>query len=249
MPGIFCVPALAEYGESLDDLLLNLDLLWTKAEAHHEWNDIQVLRIESTILDRRFAVWQDSRAAEFKPVVVGHVGQSRSESRISVGFWPGNVDTYFDLYVAGVWNIFRAARLLLIALIIKLSDTPGGNGSCADYIHAANCIVEDMVASVPYHLTDNLPDFLSELKTSTEIRDPGRFLGGLLLMHPLYVASKMPFLSKQMLEYIKACLLWVGSHMGIGQASLLAKVMETMRSQTFHRKTIADNILVSDSGA
>jgi hypothetical protein len=223
---VFSVPALSDQGESLDDLLLSLDLVWRKSEASFESKDFNALKNESIALDRRFANWQDSRVTEFKPIVTGHVIRTEYESGIAVGYWPGKVDTYFDLYVAGVWNIFRAARLLLVALIIKLSDSLGDNESCIDHIHAANRIVKDMVASVPYHLADNLQVFLSELATSTEITKPGRLLGGLLLMHPLYVASKMPFLPEKMQEYMRRCLTWIGSNMGFGQATLLAKVRE-----------------------
>ncbi len=217
---------MSDQGESLDDLLLSLDLVWIKSEASFKSKDFDALKNESIALDRRFANWQDSRVTEFEPTVTGHVIRSPHESAITVGYWPGKVDTYFDLYVAGVWNIFRAARLLLVALIIKLSDTLGDNDSCVDHIHTANRIVKDMIASVPYHLTDNLQVFLSELATSTEIKKPGRSLGGLLLMHPLYVASKMPFLPENMREYMRRCLTWIGSNMGFGQATLLAKVRE-----------------------
>ena len=223
---MFSVPALSEQGESLDDLLLSLDLVWTKSKASFKSKDFNALKNESVALDRRFADWQDSRVTEFKPTITGHVIRSKHESEIAVGYSPGRVDTYFDLYVAGVWNIFRAARLLLIALIINLLNILENNDSCADHIHTAKHIFEDMVASVPYHLADNLQAFLCELTTSTEITQPGRSLGGLVLIHPLYVASSMPFLPEQMREYLRRCLTWIGSHMGFGQATLLAKVRD-----------------------
>ena len=83
-----------------------------------------------------------------------------------------------------------------------------------------------MLASVPYHLVENLQVFLrdSELKTSIEINNPGRLLGGLLLMYPLYVTSRMRFLDTARREYMLRCLAWIGEYMGIGQATVLAKV-------------------------
>ena len=183
---------------------------------------------ESIALNQRFDEWEDSRVIEFKPTKIGNVRQRHKESEIAVGYWLGKVDTYFDLYVASVWNIFRAARLLLIKLIIKLSDTIGENDNCIEHIHTANRIVEDMIASVPYHLTDNLQVFLSQLSRNTEIIDPGKYLGGLLLMHPLYVASEMPFVPEKMQEYMRKCLAWIGLNMGLGQATLFANVREIM---------------------
>jgi hypothetical protein len=213
---VFSVPALT----GLDDLLLTLDSLRTKSEeaSLSESTELTALKKETLALDRRFAKWQSSRVPEFKPTVIGHVSAKKSQNEISAGYWPAKVETYFDLYVAGVWNIFRTARLLLLALIIKLELS---DDACVDeYIHTAHLIVEDMLASVAYHLADNLQDFL----TSTEITNPGRVLGGLLLMHPLYISSQMLFLDKSMREYMLRCLGWIGEHMGIGQATVLAKV-------------------------
>ncbi|TVY80763.1 hypothetical protein LSUE1_G007403 [Lachnellula suecica] len=224
VPGIFCTPALVGEGESLDDLLLNLNMLWTESEGLFDLKDISSLRIESITLDRRFAKWQDSRVAEFKPTAIGKVNQSQHEADVAAGYWSGNVDTYFDLYVAGVWNIFRSARLLLILLIMNLSDTIGEHENGTTLNNTAESIAEEIFASVPYHLADNLQVFLSDLATSKHVIDPGRTLGGLLLMHPLYVVSKMPFLPESMRIYAQKCLLWTGTYMGIGQATLLAKV-------------------------
>jgi hypothetical protein len=183
---------------------------------------MESIRDDGKALDRRFVFWKYSRSSAFKPTPIGHIKEAQFGTDIPVGYWPGSIDTYFDLYVAGVWNIFRAARLLLLALNIRCSKELGED--YAHHIRAATDVVEDMITSVPYHLMDNLPAFLLELESASEIREPGRFLGGLLLMYPLYVASRLPFLPEQMREYLRACLLWIGSRMGIGQATLLAKV-------------------------
>lgn len=185
---------------------------------------LYALKDESTALDRRFANWQDSRVTEFKPTSIGKVLPRQPEFENSVGCWPGKVDTYVDLYLAGVWNIFRAARIMLIALIVKLSADLGESDSCDDCIHTANRLVEDMAASIPYHLAENLQEFFSELETGTGVTQPGRSLGGLLLIHPLYVISNMSFVPESMRVYVKRCLEWIGNNMGLGQAILLAKV-------------------------
>lgn len=201
------------------------------------------LKRESISLNQRFSDWQDSRSKEFRPTSVAHMyNHWQGVSEISAGFWPGRVDTYFDLYVAGVWNIFRAARLLLISLIIKLSAILGDTDDLSWHIHRARSIAQDIASSIPYHLTDDLYAFLNEFGTSMEIRDPGRFLGGLLLIHPLYVASHTPILSEEIRKYMHRCLEWIGSNMGLGQASLLAKVMlPTLYRNKLHLDDISAN--------
>ena len=208
------------------DLLLHLDYLWTKFEASRTQGDIETLWNESNALNSRFISWQTLRRPEFNPTTIGYVDERRAAGEAAPGFWPGKVDSYFDLFVAAVWNIFRAARLLLIALILKLADAMGGSigGRDIDYSSATKGIIEDLIASVPYHLAENLQSFLSEQHTAGEIRSPGPFLGGLLLMHPLHIAFRMPFLPQNVREYMRACLLWIRSRMGIGQAAVLAEV-------------------------
>lgn len=238
MSGVFSIPALTDQRETLDDLLLNLDSLWTRSEILFTSKDFNVLLITGIDLNRRFAEWADSRVPGFKPTTIGKISQRYDKVDIAVSYWPVNVDTYFDLYVAGVWNIFRVARLILLSLIIKLSAILGKKENCIEFISAGNCILEDMLASIPYHLINNLPAFVSLLSNETEITEPGRYLGGLLLMHPLYVVSEIPFVPEPARDYMRKCLAWIGSNMGIGQATLLANVSE-LRS-LFNKRTNAD---------
>jgi hypothetical protein len=95
-----------------------------------------------------------------------------------------------------------------------------------------------MLASVPYHLVENPQVFL----ISTEITNPdlGRILGGLLLVHPLYlyVTSQMRFLDKTMREYMLRCLAWIGEYMWIRQTTVLVNVRGRILNQTL--EPIAD---------
>lgn len=171
----------------------------------------------------KFSEWQDTRTFDFRPTTAGCVRPRDDTSPPLAGFWPGNIDTYFDLYVAGVWNIFRTARLLLIAIIMRPSKQLEDNRR-PEYLGEAQTIFQDLAASVPYHLVDNLPVFTSESSENTTIMDVGKHLGGLLLMHPLYIMTKMECLSAAQRRYARDCLLWIGSNMGVGQATVLATV-------------------------
>ncbi len=61
-------------------------------------------------------------------------------------------------------------------------------------------------------------------KNAAAAMNPGRSVGGLLLMHTIYVASNLSIVPQQIRLYLKDCLEWIGMYMGIGQASLFAKV-------------------------
>lgn len=227
---MFSVPHSSNLDQSLDTLLLMFGPIWRKAETILANSligpdDIYQLKNEATALDRSFAKWQEGQVEDFRPSIVGHVKQGQAGSNLRVGYWPGRVDTYFDLYVAGVWNISRTARLLLINLMLELSNTFNDNQTHNREQQYALRLVEDIIASIPYHLTEDLQAFLRDMgNNSGAAINPGRPVGGLLLMHPIYVASTISIVPEQMREYMRECLAWMGTCMGVGQASVFAKV-------------------------
>jgi hypothetical protein len=62
--------------------------------------------------------------------------------------------------------------------------------------------------------------------SSPGIITPGKSVGGLLILHPLTVSSTLSVVSLEMQTHFRNCLAWIGDNMGIGQATLLAKVSE-----------------------
>ena len=214
------VPSLKEGNCSLANFVIDVNTLWSRYENSTSSDQVGSIRKECIALDKVFSEWADARKDYFKPTVVGEVKPSNSFG--GVGTWPGNIDTYFDFYVAGAWNGFRIARLLLVDLIIELSDPV----SAAEYVVTGQRTAQDLAASVPYHLAESLPEYLRSAKQGQEISkaQSGKVLGGLILMHPLYIASRMRYLSPHLQEYFRVCLEWIGDHMGIGQATLLSRV-------------------------
>lgn len=216
-------------GQSLESLLLEFGPLWKKADALlsnqlADAGDLYQLKNEAVILDQALSKWQDSRVTDFKPCVIGYASQRQVGSKVKVGHWPGKVDTYYDLYVSAVWNIFRSIRIILIDLSSKLSNLlTRKQGPNTEYIEVLR-LVEDIISSIPFHLAEDLPAFVREIDKECSTVKPGRPVGGLLLMHPLYVASKIYLVQQHMQEYLRCCLEWIASDMGIGQASLYAKV-------------------------
>ncbi|RMJ13674.1 hypothetical protein BHE90_013326 [Fusarium euwallaceae] len=229
--GIFSVPALSDGEECLDNLMLDLDSLQTRFSTAFDTGIFSPgLGEEISSLYERFSSWSSSRCPGFKPITVTHLKQSAVNSGIAAGCWPGRIDTYFDLYVAGVWNIVRTSQLRIIDMMVKMSDHHVDREASLHWIPRANAVVEDIMASIPYHLTDNLHAFIDEYATGEGINDRGKSLGGLLLMHPLYVASNFSFIPEKMRGYMKRCLLWIGKEMGLGQATLLVEAHDIDRS-------------------
>lgn len=182
------------------------------------------LKQEAIDLDQKFAAWHDAQLDSFKPRTLGHVSDCKDGNPPEVGCWPGKVDTYFDLYVAAVWNTYRTVRCLLLSLILNLSTIANDSVGHGIEHRTAMHLVEDAIASIPFHLTEDLHALLRDAEDSKEISEPGRKIGGLLSMQPLHVLSRLAIVPLPMRKYLKDCLKWIGGHMGIGQASLYAQV-------------------------
>ena len=162
---------------------------------------------------------------ELSPRTVGYLGHQHSQSKPKAGYWPVRVDTYFDPYVAGVWNTCRVARLILTEITHKLFGTLNGlQQQIHEQTETLN-LIGDILASVPYHLAEDIHGFVSGSNDKAEELAPGRAVGGLLLMYPIFVAAHLSVVPPQVQTYFKDCLEWIGYNMGIGQASVLAKVM------------------------
>ncbi|RFU24907.1 hypothetical protein B7463_g11437, partial [Scytalidium lignicola] len=181
---------------------------------------------ELLALNERIIEWQEVQLQAFKPRTAGYVGLGQARSSTDAGYWPGRVDAYFDLYIASVWNICRTVRFLLLNLVLGLSKTVNSDKDFSREHRDILSLVEDLVSSIPYYLTEDVQCFLRDVGNNTAITCPGRSVGGLLLMHPLYLASTLVAIPPEMRDYMKECLSWIGLHMGIGQASIFANASE-----------------------
>lgn len=182
------------------------------------------LQNEALELDRAFQTWEQTREKSFHPSTVFHIEDNHDSSQCHVGFWPGKVDTYFDLYTSAVWNIYRASRLVLVDLILKLSNALNDGRSPDAENEVAASLIDGVLASVPFHLAEDLHSFPREVHTSTSINNPGRAVGGLLLMHSISLTSHLGIVNYPTQEYLKRCLQWIAENMGIGEAAILAQV-------------------------
>lgn len=211
---------------SLDNLLIQLDTLWSQFQGASPALDLHFLWTKCVTLRDQFAAWENGLAKETRPIAVQHLKGSIKDPDIACGSWPGRIDTYPDLYVASVRNTSRAGQIMLLVLMVRLSWFLGHP---LDHLESAIIIhTEDIIASIPYHLAENVYKFLET--PFDGITDPGKTLGGMLVMQPLYVASKVDCMDESMRTYLRRSLQWIASNMGIGLAARLAEVSEVQVS-------------------
>jgi hypothetical protein len=221
-------------------------------------HELQQTLAHALAIEDEFVHWGLHKDALWDPVVTGYISQEHPRLASSSPFsWPGPVHSYFDLYVAAVINTYRKTYLMLLDVVIRLlrrtvSDldastaldpnlnidqavpaTSAATNAIATWTEKASGLVDDILASIPYHLANDLSavgTITSSSTTSglcTSTTSPpgvGRPVGGLLLLHPLYVLSSCTIVPPSVQMYVRMCLAWIGEHMGIGQATVMSKV-------------------------
>ncbi|KAG9242739.1 hypothetical protein BJ878DRAFT_425253, partial [Calycina marina] len=186
--------------------------------------DLRKLKQETTLLNKRFALWPRLRPREWMPYPLGTVEVSSNLAQHDTNHRSGRINIYSDLYVAAVWNTYRKARQKLMNIIVACSERSVTSGNSAQNRDEVNIIVDDMFASVPFHLIADLPSQLQIGSLLESLGAPGKSLGGLLMMYPWYVVSSWTFLSPEQRIWMSERLRWIGSRMGIQQATRLSNV-------------------------
>ena len=132
------------------------------------------------------------------------------------------------MYVAGIWNCYRKSRLLFLDQVIRCElqfPEPDRKLTVGRLYSEVQTLAADLAASVHFHLTGS-----AEVPPSSAhgVITPGKSVGGLLILHPLTVSSTLSVVSPEMQTHFRNCLAWIGDNMGIGQATLLAKVRDLL---------------------
>jgi hypothetical protein len=129
------------------------------------------------------------------------------------------------VYVAAVWNTYRKNRLMILDVIVRCSKRLEIGNNYHDEKYQIDELIADLMAGIPFHLAENFASFVEQAHGSLELTIvPGRSVGGLLLMHPLFVISHLSIVGSQFQTQMRDCLAWIGNHMGIGEATMLSSV-------------------------
>lgn len=132
------------------------------------------------------------------------------------------------VYVSAVWNTYRKTHLMLLEILHHTARRlPLDRASVSMNIpfeKLAQELTAALVGSIPFHLAPSLAEYIHAITTGGDM-PPGRCVGGLLLLHPLYVVGRCSVVPPSMRAYVGRCLACIGQRMGIGQATLLAEAV------------------------
>lgn len=128
------------------------------------------------------------------------------------------------VYVAAAWNVYRKTRLMLLDTMLRCLSRLQEKDAYGQKQAEATALANDIMASIPFHVADTVENIAEQGDLKAEKVHPGKAIGGLLMMHPLYVAANLSIVPPHLQVQMRECLAWIGEHMGIGQATVFSKV-------------------------
>ncbi len=191
-------------------------------------------------IEQGFLDWEASLSDEWRFKTVAWA-DTIPDSDLSISeVYPGKVDMFADLFVASQWNMARVARLILSGIIIRCAAwmcAPVDYRTTSHYAQASRLGIEminDIVASIPYHLGwrgfrnnseekstgGNISSFVcgqSEIGT-------GKSLGAYFLIWPVFTSIVSDFATDAQRKYIIGRMKYMTDIMGISGAAVLTQV-------------------------
>ena len=228
-PGVLCAPASNKTVRNLDQILIECHSLFERVNAQLQTphTDLQEIFMEALRKEYAFSQWDENLDSSWLANTIGYITEAEAQASSCPFCWHGAVHSYFDVYVAAVMNTYRKTYLMLLEALIRTAnhiDPVNHADTIARWTHKARLLADEIIASIPYHLTNDPHDYLRTIVSRKGTPGMGRCVGGLLLLHPLYVLLTSSIIHTPMKSYVKRCLAWIGQDMGIGQGTLMSKV-------------------------
>ncbi|EXV00173.1 Zn(2)-Cys(6) zinc finger domain protein [Metarhizium robertsii] len=204
-------------------------------------------------LDQHFVRWTDAVPDEFRWETVDWQVYVPHDDYANADVFPGRVDVYADSWIAIVWTMARWSRIVLLSVLVRATawlHLPKDYRSTQEYATAARLCTEtitDVIASVPYQL-----GYVSNPhKSSTKTRQSGakrgdstvqRSMTAVLLAWALNGLQSQDHVTEAQRVWIKGRLNVIGTHLGIGYGTLLAKLNIRVPSMLIRRDRLLSKL-------
>ncbi|KAJ5259420.1 hypothetical protein N7478_012401 [Penicillium angulare] len=169
----------------------------------------------------------------------GFTYETHTKSRFDYGFqercrglapYEDQYHVYPDLWAFNTWNQYRCARILASEIILthirQMSDSSSLKSMSEEFqLHCktlrANIrrLAVDICRSVPYALGVHKPEF------DPTLPPPDSYLGGMVLLWPLYMAGTAENATHPLRRWVVQCLRMVGFTYGLDQALALMDIV------------------------
>lgn len=141
---------------------------------------------------------------------------------------------YRSFWACNIWNQYRSARIMANQYILGYTKalargkpTSSLPGDLQTQLRAVRSTIQqlaaDICASIPYHFgVGDVENSLPGESPQTE-----SFIGGFVLLWPLYLAGATEGKNHPLRKWVTECLQLVGHSMGIDQALALVDILDT----------------------
>ncbi|KAF4436628.1 hypothetical protein FACUT_6223 [Fusarium acutatum] len=225
--GILCPPHDDTYRRSLDDIIIKMSPLTSRAEmlladpSPPVW-DLLELQQDLLSIDDEITYWAYDRPRSWNPEVVGEVWMDSAISEEAMFYCAGPVEKYFDIYVATAWNSWRSIHVIYLDHLIHIANSLEQYELVPLYKERIDDLAAGIKASIPFHLYQDVETYIQQANAGTPLVHSDRLVGGLLLLHPMYALARCTIVDDATRKYMSNTLRWIGDEMGIRHATILA---------------------------
>jgi hypothetical protein len=210
-----------------------------KPKTDENESEVSHLRLKANSIDAELVEWAGSLPKHWMYKQMAFVEEDSGEELKTASSYPGRIDTYQDLSIAGIWNSYRVFRTSMLGVIVRCTawlTSPQPYQRAPEVLRASQLVsqlVDEICASVPFHLGQSMsksknksPDPTGNLPRETEgYHNCGpRALGGFFLLWPLTTAATCDSTSLRQRDWILGRLSFISENMGVLQADLASKV-------------------------
>ncbi|PQE14258.1 negative acting factor protein [Rutstroemia sp. NJR-2017a BVV2] len=204
---------------------------------------LQHLR-KAQAIDQEYINWYEDLPEVWKPKFAFWINKSPDTDMDSTNFYPGQVDTYSDLWMATTHSMARVSRLFIFTSILRCTawlTIPLNYEETLEYItisKQARVLIEEIIASIPYYLGHEAED--TSISAFTDSYFPcgssskigGTGVTGIFAMWPIFAAIGSDFTSDSQRSWLRGRLKYIAETLGIHQAKMLLQ-LRTRYPSTF----------------
>lgn len=223
---------------------LNLRIAELRAEVNNalgvftrtpEWvQNVLDLMKRAQALEHEFLTWEEQLPDELRPRAVAWVDSVPGGDMTKADVFPGRVDMYDDIWVSGLWNSSRIARLFISGTIVRCAAwvcSPVDYRTTPEYATAVRLcvdIITDVIASIPYNLGWRVGP-TGELRPTSangesDAASCPKSIGGFFCIWPLFSISNTDYISDSQRTWAKGRLVYISEILGLNHAKVLSKV-------------------------
>lgn len=207
------------------DELVDLVARVSQVVAHAETQDDIKTITEATAVDQLLLQWRRDlpprwayRIAQRPPA------RTRNRADAEAIVFEETYHIYPDAWACNIWNFYRVGRILLHRLIYVRVQKNNYSTS-----HSTNETISNLAMEIAQSVPYALGQVGSAREAKVALASSVDYLGGFIVMWPLFMAADVTPLGSALREWAIERLEVIGHCMGIGKAQFMARVLRNAR--------------------